>query len=68
MDSRRTGQGAEVSYREKGVKLAALTWVFLSVTLVQQGRVLLAILYVLASVLGGLLAVWLGISLATFRA
>ena len=39
-----------------------------SLTLVQQGRVSLAILYVLASVLGGLLAVWLGISLATFRA
>ncbi len=32
-----------------------------SLTLMQQGRILLATLYVLASVLGGLLAVWLGI-------
>ena len=35
-----------------------------SLTLVQQGRILPATLYVLASVLGGLLAVWLGFGLA----
>ncbi len=34
-----------------------------SLSLVQEGRILLAILYVSASVLGGLLAVWLGIAL-----
>ncbi len=34
-----------------------------SLTLVQQGRVLLATMYVLASVLGGLVAVWLGFGL-----
>jgi len=35
-----------------------------SLILVQQGRILLATTYVLASVLGGLLGVWLGIMLA----
>lgn len=35
-----------------------------SLTMVQQGRILLAILYVLGSVLGGLLAVWLGFGAA----
>ena len=35
-----------------------------SLTLVHQGRILPAIFYVLASVLGGLLAVWLGFWLA----
>ena len=34
-----------------------------SLALVQQGRILLATMYVLASVLGGLLAVWLGFAL-----
>ncbi len=34
-----------------------------SLTLAQQGRILLATLYVLVSVLGGLLAVWLGFGL-----
>lgn len=31
-----------------------------SLTLVQQGKIFLALMYVLASVLGGLLAVWVG--------
>ena len=34
-----------------------------SLTMLQQGRILLAMLYVLGSVLGGLLAVWLGFAL-----
>ena len=35
-----------------------------SLTMVQQGRILLVMLYVLGSVLGGLLAVWLGFAAA----
>ena len=46
-----------------GVVLGA--WYML--TMVQQGRILLATLYVLTSVFGGLLAVWLGIVLASWR-
>ena len=38
-----------------------------SLTLLQNGRILLATIYVLASVLGGLLAVWLGIALGMWR-
>lgn len=38
-----------------------------SLTLIQQGRILLATTYVLASVLGVLLGVWLGFTVAAAR-